>query len=113
MMTNSAIVWVVQRPHPRRPLDLSTAENFGELKYLFDFIDGVSTSPDKSYLHAVNALRDFDEDTDYLLDCGGDKMALGVAVHVLAFEYDIPIIKFLRWDRIQQSYLASHIGEKE
>jgi len=104
-------VWVAQRPHPRRPIDLSTAENFGKLNYIFDFVDGVSTTPSESYGEAWDKLETFNEDTDFLLDCGGDKMAMGVITHILAYQFGLPRIKFLRWDRIQQSYLESYIGE--
>ena len=104
-------VYVAQEPHPNRPIDLSSAENFGPINYVFNFADPVSIEPDESYRKAREILWDFDPDKDFILDCGGDQMALGVVVHFLATEGECDVlIPFLRWDRREQGYQPSRIG---
>lgn len=102
-------VYFVQEPSPRRQQpDISSAERFGETKYVYDYRFPVSQRPEDAYRHAQEILRDFDPAHDWIADCGGDKMALGVVIHVLA---DWDVIPFLRWNRWNGGvYEPSHIG---
>ena len=104
-------VFFVQQPSPYRPQpNLTTAQIFGECKFIFAFDDRVSQDPDEHYLKAVSALTDFDPAVDFLADCGGDKMSLGVASHVLARK-GILRVPFLRWCRYDGGYYEeTYIG---
>lgn len=102
-------VYFVQEPSPnKRQPDLSSAKRFGDIKFVYDFQYPVSQNPDRAYNHARVVLENFDPDTDFIADCGGDKMALGVVTHVLS---DWTPINFLRWNRYQGGfYEPSYIG---
>lgn len=102
-------VYFAQEPSPHRHMpDLSTAERFGEVAFVFDYRYPVSQEPERAYAHASAALMDFDPEKDFIADCGGDKMALGVVVHILG---DWERIPFLRWSRYNGGeYEASYIG---
>lgn len=102
-------VYFAQEPSPNRNQpDLSTAERFGEIVFVFGYKFPVSQDPERAYAHAVEVLKDFNADVDYVGDCGGDKMSLGVVTHILS---DWDRINFLRWSRYNGGmYEPSYIG---
>ena len=102
-------VYFIQEPSPKRtPPDITTAHAYGQVKFVFDYKFPVSQKPETAYAHAEEVLKDFDPREDFIADCGGDKMALGVVTHILA---DWEIIKFLRWNRYDGgSYEPTYIG---
>ena len=102
-------VYFAQEPSPnRKQPDLTTARRFGDVVFVFDYRYPVSQKPEDAYRHASEVLRNFDPDTDYIGDCGGDKMALGVVAHILA---DWEPINFLRWNRYNGGlYEPTYIG---
>jgi len=102
-------VYFAQEPSPsKRQPDLSTARRFGEIKFIFDYRFPVSQNPEAAHQKASEILNDFDPEYDFLADCGGDKMALGVLVHVLR---DWDCIPFLRWNRHNGGlYEPTYIG---
>lgn len=104
-------VHFMQKPNDPR-INLETAKEFGELSFLFPANFAVSLAPGPSFKAAQQELKDFDPRQDYLGFCGGDQMALGVAVMALA-QRGIHSVKFLRWDRLDGGrYEESWIGSQ-
>lgn len=102
-------VFFAQEPSPKKPQpNLETAYQFGDVRFVFRYNDLVSQNPDSSYAFAEQTLAHFDPEKDYVADCGGDKMSMGIIAHILA---RFPVVMFLRWNRHKGGfYEVSRIG---
>lgn len=89
-------------------VDLSSAERFGEIEYIFAHNYPATMYPIESQSRAAEALMRFDPSTDFLAFCGGDQGSIGFAIYALA-ERDIWSAPWLRWDR-RRGYYATFIG---
>lgn len=114
-MTNRR-VFVVQVPARRsgprgtweEKYDLSPAQEFGELVRCLDY-GNVPADPEPTRNRLREALKDFDADLDYVLLLG-DPVACAMAVHVLAYDLNVPSFDVLKWDRRDGRYLPYQIG---
>lgn len=94
------IVYVVQKPKPGPSgfvYDISPAQSFGSLAFIFDDTEQPGAKPGPSMHKAQSALRDFC-DEDYILWAGGDPAAMAI-VAMAASRINNGRVKFLRWER--------------
>lgn len=88
--------YCVQEPAPHR--DLSSAEKFGEVKFLLPANYKPSLTPGPCLGKIHSGLKDFDPLTDYVFTAGTEPwgmMLLGVALR----DMGLSEVNFLRWDR--------------
>ena len=95
-------VYVVQQPTPNKngwQPDLSSAAEFGTIKFVFDSSDKVYALPGPSLFKARKVLKDFNYEKDYVLWPNlGDPMAM--AAFMLAMrDIDMDKVTFLQWSR--------------
>jgi hypothetical protein len=97
-MLNEPKVLVVQPP--TRSKDLSSAQRYGVIEYIFDdprFQAG--EQPGVAQEKIRKALQDFDPDTDYVLFLGGDPIGAILLGQQLSTVHRGKTIKALRWER--------------
>ena len=86
----------------RNSLDLTPAEDFGDIKFVFnrDFSPGFN--PKEAAVIAESVLQDFDFENDYFLIAGGDPIA-GMIASMVLVDYADPdndqILKTLRYTK--------------
>jgi len=102
-------VFFIHEPS-RDYVDLSTAESFGEVEFVFAPTYPASLYPMESHARATEVLQDFDPAKDYLAFCGGDQGSIAICVIALC-ENDIWSIPWLRWDR-RKGYINTYIGDE-
>lgn len=100
------MVYVVQRPKPKKNADgsvwepnLAPAEEFGELKFLFEPTDNAFLQPTKALLEARRELANFNPHTDYILWPGVGDPATLYAVLLALGDRGLPFVNFLYWTR--------------
>lgn len=100
------MVYVVQRPKPKQNADGSTwepnlqsAEEFGELKFLFESTDQLYVQPTRALLDARRKMANFDPNKDFVLWPGmGDPAALYAVLFALG-GMGLPHVNMLYWTR--------------
>ena len=92
-------VYVIQRSPGR---DISSAEEFGELKDIIPFKKQIVLSSGPIVFQAQKVLRNFNSD-DYLL-LMGDPSIIG-ACCAIASKHNGGKFKVLKWDREEKRYL--------
>lgn len=98
----SSIVYAVQQPSIGRQgftYDITPASVFGLIKYVFPSDFQPSLYPDEAIEMAEEKLADFDENSDFILWCGGDPAGAMVVGGVLANTLGIRTVKYLRWEK--------------
>jgi hypothetical protein len=93
-------VYIIQEP--RRVRDLSSATDYGEVKYLLDTVDNPSSLPGPCLRKITVGLKDFMPGTDYIGYAGGDPAALLLVGGALA-DLGVDSYQYLRWDRIRNA----------
>lgn len=79
-------------------MNLSSAVDFGEIKYLIDIEETPpSYLPQHSLQKICERLEDYNPETDYLLDLRADVLAFGLAFFVIGYRYGK--VNMLRWER--------------
>lgn len=95
-------VYVVQQPTPNKhgwQPDLSSAAQYGAIKFCFDSTDKVYALPGPSLFKARKMLRDFDYENDYILWPNlGDPMAMAAFMLALK-DINMNYVTFLQWSR--------------
>lgn len=115
-MSKDRRVFVVQVPARRTgargawepKYDLTPAEEFGRIVRVLDY-GNVPEDPEPTRTRLREVMADFDADTDYVLLLG-DPVACAQAVHVLAYDLNVPSFDALKWDRRGGRYTAYQIG---
>ena len=101
-MSQNSTIYVTQRPVPNRVgwvPNLSQADRYGKLVYVFEGGKQVFSRTDQGLKHAKEMLEDFNPDHDYILwPNSGDPAALWCCQHALA-GMGVPYIKYLYWER--------------
>lgn len=96
-------VFITQQPRANRKgwtPNLTPAEKFGALHFIFSGSERPSTDPEGAVFTAQAALEDFDPKKDYLLwPNSGDPAAVLTAVAVIARKHNVSSIRFLNWER--------------
>lgn len=82
----------------RRPRDLSSANRYGTIRFVFNRDEHPSLTPSESLVQAQKVLANFDPHNDYVCYAGGDP--LSIAITFLALKaLRIHTVQFLRYDR--------------
>lgn len=106
-----SIVWVVCHNHKKA--DLTSAERYGELKYINpryiypDELDEDGSLPREFSDRLLHAVGEFFVNDDYMLMFGDDLQQLALTSMISAV-YGTSF-KVLRWDRIEKCYIPAII----
>lgn len=95
-------VFIIQKPKVSSSgitYDVSPAQEYGEIKFIFDAYENPSTNPLASLNKIRTALNDFDPETDYCVSAGGDPYGLFLFGFVVN-ELQLPL-KWLRFERLR------------
>lgn len=99
-------VYLVNEPRTNshgETLDYSKAEDFGEVKIIFDANNWPKPSKDpNAAVQKAEEVLEFITEDDYILYCGGDAIGLAI-VAMVADKMLEGRTKFLRWDRYKDS----------
>lgn len=103
-VARSPYVFITQRPKPRRGWqpDLSDAERFGSLVYIFDEDDRPHLDPKRGVIKIVKRLgaHRFDWHKDYLLyPTSGDPAGLILIAQLLGSTFAAHTVRWLYWSR--------------
>lgn len=91
-------VYVIQAP--TRPKDLSSAQRYGDLHFIFDDPQfQPSLAPGKASGLIEDALARFRPEEDYVLALGGDLVGILMVGHKLRDMFPGQAIRTLRWER--------------
>lgn len=95
-------VYICQKPKPGPngiTYDVGPAQEYGEIKFIFDAYENPSTNPESSINKVRKTLENFDPDTDYCVAAGGDPYGLFLVGFVVN-ELQLPL-KWLRFERLR------------
>ncbi len=84
--------------HRKATYDTTPAEQYGQIRYIFEGAFSPSAQPDVAIAAARRALRQFNSDEDYIVWAGGDPAGMLI---VGAVAYDLSLdgnIRFLKWE---------------
>jgi hypothetical protein len=96
-------VFIIQHPKPRakdgwQP-DLSPAANYGQLRFVFDADDKIYADPATAMKKAVERLKEFDAETDFLCWTNfADPAGLWLVIQLLAAG-GCKKLRYLYWSR--------------
>ena len=96
-------VFIVQKPKPGPQgitYDVTPAEEYGKIKFIFDAYENPSSHPLASLEKVREILADFDGENDYIIAAGGDPYGLFLVGFVMN-EYSYPA-RWLRFERVKQ-----------
>ena len=99
-----ATVYITNNPAPSkrtgwRP-DLTSAIQYGQIKFVFEAEDPVSKRPVQAMEQAIELLKDFDPYEDYLCwASSADPISVYIVTMVLTGHYHHKDIQTLIWDR--------------
>jgi len=98
-----AKVFIVNRPVTKNSssftYDVSPAQEFGEVVFLFDSTQRPepSENPSAARQHILSTLENFDPDDDFIVWAGGDPLGmLLVSAHLGAWHNSV---KYLKWEK--------------
>ncbi len=95
-------VYVAQQPSVNKngfTPDLSSASEYGELKFVFDASDKVYSIPNPSYQKACRSLKNFNPETDYVLFAPNSDPASWFAVALILGAMNLESVTMLYWNR--------------
>ena len=101
-------VYVTQHPG-RRKIDLSQAEEFGELNFLMDNGKEHVLNPARTAWTLKNGLKEFSGD-DYLLALGDPTLIMQAAI--IAARNTNGTVKCLWWDRETSRYMVTELRDR-
>lgn len=96
-------VFIVQKPKPGPNLityDVSPAQEYGTIEFIFDAYENPSSNPSGSITKIRSVLENFNEKTDYIVSAGGDPYGLFLVGFVIN-EMNLSL-KYLRFERLRQ-----------
>lgn len=98
-------VWIIQQPRPNarnwQP-DFSSAEKYGEFRFVYDSHEKVYALPNPSMHKASRLLKEFNYETDYLLWPNiGDPQAMFAFMFGFCLTHlgNIDYVNVLQWNR--------------
>lgn len=103
-------VYVVQKPKPgpnNITYDISPAEEFGKIKFIFDAYENPSSHPKSAIEKVKEYLSEFDSDKDWIVAAGGDPYGLFLVGYVMGDNCNK-----LRWLRFEKSKQRPVPGQK-
>lgn len=84
--------------HRKATYDTTPAEQYGQIRYIFEGSFSPSAQADKAISIAHKALENFNSDEDYIVWAGGDPAGM-LIVGALAYHYSLDgDVKFLKWE---------------
>lgn len=103
-MPESSVVYVIQRPKPRKGdswvPDLSKATQYGRLEFIFSAEDVIFREPEKAIAKLTQKLDlNFRPEKDYLLWCNFGDPAASWLVPFFLGRYGIRSLRYLYWDQ--------------
>lgn len=107
-------VYVVQKPKPGPQgitYDITPAEEYGEIKFIFDAYENPSSHPMSAIKKVRDVLNDFDIHTDYIVAAGGDPYGLFLLGYVMS-EFNYPL-RWLRFERLKQRPVPGKVGMED
>ena len=96
-------VFIVQKPKPGPQgitYDVTPAEEYGKIKFIFDAYENPSSHAAASIEKVRDALNEFDPENDYIIAAGGDPYGLFLVGYVMN-EFSYPL-RWLRFERVKQ-----------
>lgn len=105
-------VFVVHKPfhRPNGPTyDVSSAGEYGDIEFVFNNNFQPYTDPKRAMDMAWDKLSGFDSDNDYILQAGGDPIAMAIVCMVIS-RLTGGEARLLRWDRARDPESKALLG---